>query len=138
MSEKKKYTCAALEGKDVIDVLGMDLYLDNLAAYWNAQREDRAAIRRSYDAMRKLGGAKGYKIPAHPIDDLLHLSTEDLAVEYCRVVYRTSDRCLAERRYIAQIGRQAYNLTVAQLIAEEHPELSDVLLPAMASETPAD
>lgn len=128
-TQNKIISCKALRGKSVYDVLAMQKFVDNLAAYWNAQKTDRSAIRASYEAMRKLGGAKGYKLPAHPIDDLAGLSVEDLAIEFAKVIAGNSKRCRAERLYIQQIGQQAYNLTVAQLIVAEYPELEDELIP---------
>ena len=79
--------------------------------------------------MRKMGGAKGYRIPSHPIDDLAGMSVDDLAVEYAKVVAGGSTRNHAERLYIRQIGQQAYNLTVAQYVVEEYPELESELFP---------
>ena len=119
----------ALQGKSIFDIVDLPRFLENLAAYWTAQKSDRDAIRKSYAAMRKLGGEKGYKIPAHPIDDLAQLSVEDLAVEYAKVVAGGSTRNHAERLYIRQIGQQAYNLTVAQYVVDEYPELEPELLP---------
>ena len=83
--------------------------------------------------MRKVGGAKGYKVPAHVIDGLSTLTVEDLAIEYARVVAGGSTRTSAERLYIRQIGQQAYNLTVAQFVVEEFPELGTELLPKKAN-----
>ena len=126
---QKIRSCKALQGKTIFDVVALPRFVENLAAYWTAQKTDRDAIRKSYAAMRKLGGAKGYKIPAHPIDDLAQLSVGDLAVEYAKVVAGGSTRNHAERLYIRQIGQQAYNLTVAQYVVEEYPELEPELLP---------
>lgn len=127
--QNKIRSCKALQGKDIMDVISMPEFSENLAAYWVAQKEDRNAIRKSYDAMRKMGGAKGYKIPAHPIDDLADLSVEDLAVEYAKVIAGGSKRNSAERKYISQIGQQAYNLTIAKIVCKEFPELEPVLIP---------
>lgn len=127
--QNKIRACKALQGKSILDVIAMPRFAENLAAYWTAQKEDRAAIRKSYDAMHKAGGARGYKIPAHPIDDLLQLTAEDLAVEFGKVIAGGSKHNAAERRYIRQIGQQAYNLTIAQYVIEEYPELEPILLP---------
>jgi len=126
---KKMQQCKALQGKTVADIIATARFRDNLAAYMNAQREDRKAIRASYNAMRKLGGVKGFKIPAHPIDRVIELSVEDFAVEFAAVVAKASKRPVAERQYIKQLGQQAYNLTVAQYVVEEYPELEPILLP---------
>lgn len=132
-TQKKIASCKALQGKTIFDVVVMPRFIENLAAYWTAQKTDRDAIRKSYQAMRKMGGAKGFKLPAHPIDDLDGLTTEELAIEFAKVVAGGSNRVAAERKYIRQIGQQAYNLTVAQCVVEEYPELADELLPKSKS-----
>ena len=126
---QKIRSCKALQGKTIFDIVSSPRFVENLAAYWTAQKADREAIRKSYAAMRKMGGAAGYKVPAHVIDDLSQLTVEDLAVEYAKVVASGSNRSHAERMYIRQIGQQAYNLTVAQYAVEEFPELESELLP---------
>lgn len=126
---QKIRSCKALQGKDVADIIAMPRFLENLGAYWTAQKTDRDAIRKSYEAMRKMGGAKGYRIPAHVIDDLAGMSVADLAFEYAKVVAGGSTRNHAERLYIRQIGQQAYNLTIAQIVVDEYPELANELLP---------
>lgn len=130
---QKIRSCKALQDKTIFDVVALPRFVENLAAYWTAQKTDRDAIRKSYDAMRKMGGAKGYRIPAHPIDDLAQLTVDDLAVEYAKVVAGGSTRNHAERLYIRQIGQQAYNLTVAQYVVDEYPELANELLPKSKS-----
>lgn len=94
-----------------------------------AQRADRKAIQSSYEAMRKMGGAKGYKLPAHPIDRVINLSVEKFRDEFCDCVKRVNPRPAAQRKYIWQLGMQAYNLTVAQLVVDEFPELESILIP---------
>ena len=127
--QAKIESCKELQGKTVFDVISMQRFGENLAAYMTAQREDRHAIRQSYEAMKKLGGAKGYKLPAHPIDDLMNLDVVAFAKEYALVLNKTSKRPFAERRYIEQLGQQAYNLTIAQIVCEEYPELHDYFFP---------
>lgn len=125
----KIQSCKALSGKTVAELIATERFRNNLAAYMTAQREDRKQIRASYEAMRKVGGAKGYKLPAHPIDRVIDLSVDDFAAEYMAVIAKISKRPVAERRYIQQLGQQAYNLTVAQYVVEEYPELEPVLIP---------
>ena len=122
-------SCKALQGKTIADICESEEYCNNLAAYMAAQREDRKAIRASYDAMKKLGGARGFKIPAHPIDRLMDLSAYEFAHEYLAVMGKVSSRPAAERKYIQQLGQQAYNLTIAQIVCVEFPELKDTLIP---------
>lgn len=128
-TQRKIESCKALQGKTVEELIATERFRNNLAAYMTAQKEDRKQIRASYEAMRKLGGAKGYKLPAHPIDRVIDLSVDDFAAEYMAVIARVSERHVAERRYIQQLGQQAYNLTVAQYVVEEYPELEPVLIP---------
>ena len=125
----KIQSCKALSGKTVEELIATERFRNNLAAYMQAQREDRKQIRASYEAMRKAGGVKGYKLPAHPIDRVIDLSVDDFAAEYMSVIAKISKRPHAERRYIQQLGQQAYNLTVAQMVVEEYPELEPVLIP---------
>ena len=115
-TQRKIESCKALQGKTVEELIATD-------------RFRRKQIRASYEAMRKLGGAKGYKLPAHPIDRVIDLPVDDFAAEYMAVIARVSERPVAERRYIQQLGQQAYNLTVAQYVVEEYPELADELIP---------
>lgn len=127
--KKKIASCKALQEMTVADLCATARFRENLAAYMTAQRTDREAIRDSYKAMKKLGGAKGYKLPAHPIDRVIDLSVEDFAVEYMDVINKTSTRPAAEREYIRQLGQQAYNLTAIQYVVDEYPELKKELLP---------
>lgn len=113
----------------VADLIATARFRDNLAAYMTAQRVDRKTIRESYEAMRKLGGAKGYKLPAHPIDRVIDLTVEQFADEFMAVISKASARSVAERQYIEQLGKQAYNLTVAQYVVDEYPELENELIP---------
>ena len=128
-TKQKIASCKALQGMTVEDFIKNDRFRENLAGYLTEQRETRKTARASYAAMRKVGGAKGYKLPAHPLDALESLTTEELAIEYAKVVAGGSTRGHAQRKYIRQIGQQAYNLTVAQYVVEEYPELEPVLIP---------
>lgn len=128
--ERKIRACKGLQGLTILDVIGMPQYLDNLSAYMVAQREDRKQIKSSYEAMKKVGGAKGYKLPAHPIDRVINMTAKEFAREYSKIVVGgVSMRSAAERKYIRQLGQQAYNLTVAQIVCKEFPELHDYFFP---------
>jgi hypothetical protein len=118
-----------LQDVTIAQLVETQKFRDNLAAYMTAQKEDRAAIQKSYMAMKKLGGAKGYKLPSHPIDKVINLSVGEFANEYLAIINHVSKRPFAERRYIFQLGNQAYNLTIAQIVVEEFPELADELIP---------
>ena len=41
---KKIASCKALKGKTILDIIEMPRFVENLAAYWNAQKADRDAI----------------------------------------------------------------------------------------------
>lgn len=126
---EKVESCKALQGKTVLDICETQRFQDNIAAYLTAQKEDRKAIRASYEAMRKLGGTKGYKLPAHVLDRLMGLSVDEFVGAFIQILAGVSNRPHSERIYIEQLGRQAYNLTVAQFVVEEFPELADELIP---------
>ncbi len=130
---KKISKCKALQGMTVEDVVKSDRFRENLAAYLTAQREDRKAIRSSYAAMRKAWGAKGYKLPAHVIDKFMDCSVEEFANEYLKVLSKMSPRPMRERQYIGQLGQQAYNLTIAQIVVDEFPETAEELIPKSKS-----
>lgn len=121
--------CKALQNVSVRDMLRTERFQKNMEAYLNAQKEDRTSYIASYADMRKLGVPKGYKMPAHVIDRILDLSVEDFTEAYFEVIQGVSDRSAAERLYISQLGQQAYNLTMAQIVCEEFPELEKELIP---------
>lgn len=126
--QEKIRSCKALQGVTIMDIVITPRFRENLAAYWTQQREVRKSAIASYEAMHKLGTPKGYKLPAHVIDDLSHLSVDDMAIEYAKVVCGGSTLTKAERVYVKQLGQQAYNLTISQIVIKEFPELADVLL----------
>lgn len=128
-TKRKIESCKALQGMTVTDILATQKFRDNLAAYMTEQRETRKAAKASYEALRKLNDARGYKLPAHPIDRVIDLSTTEMIAEYMAVIGMYSKRSSAERQYIKQLGQQAYNLTIIQYVIEEMPELEPVLLP---------
>jgi hypothetical protein len=114
--------CKKLQGKNMVDVMDMRQFQDNLAAYWTQQRESRLQVERNYKLITK-------PVPAHPIANLMNLSVKQLMLEYLAVINGTSTRTSSERLYIKQLCQQAYNLTVAQIVCKEFPELEPELLP---------
>ena len=84
--QNKIASCKALQGATVADICATARFRENLAAYLTAQREDRKQIKASYEAMRKVGGAKGYKLPSHVIDHLSDLSVAEFANAYMEVI----------------------------------------------------
>ena len=129
---KKIEQCKALQGMTVEDVINSKRFRNNLALYLKAQKDDRIAIRKSYAAMHMVhtkGVPAGYKLPSHPIDKFLDMSTAEFANEYKRVVAKVSVLPSAQRAFVYQLGQQAYSLTIAQVVVEEYPELEPVLIP---------
>lgn len=128
-TKNKIASCKALQGKTITDIVGTERFEKNLSAYITEQREARKAAIASYNAMKKAGGAFGLKLPAHPIDETMKWTVEQFAVEYLEILARVSKRPAGVRRYVEQLAQQAYNLTVAQMVVEEYPELEPVLIP---------
>lgn len=128
-TQQKIASCKALQGMTVEDFIKNDRFRENLAGYLTEQLETRKMARASYAAMKKVGGAKGYKLPAHVCDKFIDVSVEQFAEMFMAVVAKRYNGPLAERQYILQLGMQAYNLTVAQYVVEEYPELEPVLFP---------
>ena len=128
-TQKKIASCKALQGVTVEAFIKNDRFRENLAGYLTEQRETRKMARASYAAMKKVGGAKGYKLPAHVCDKFIDVSVDQFAEMFMAVVAKRYNGPLAERQYILQLGMQAYNLTVAQYVVEEYPELEPVLFP---------
>lgn len=128
-TQNKIDSSKALQGKTISDIIGMERFTDNLAAYIKAQREDRKSTRESFRAMLKSGMVSGKKVPAHPMDATLPWSVGEFAMEYLAVVTGVSKQSHAVREYVRQLGQQAYNLTIAQIVCDEFPELAPALLP---------
>ena len=128
-TQRKIESCKALQGMTVEDFINNGRFRENLAGYLTEQREARKAARASFAAMRKVGGAKGYKLPAHVCDKFVDMSVDQFAALFMDVIAKRYNGPFAERQYIQQLGQQAYNLTVAQYVVEEYPELEPVLLP---------
>jgi len=119
---EKVRECKALQGKSVIDVMDMQEFQDNLAAYWTQQIKSRKEVEKNYKLICK-------RVPAHAIGNLQNLSVSQLMREYVLILDGMSERPSQERLYIKQICKQAYNLTVAQIVCKEFPELEKELLP---------
>ena len=125
--QKKVASCKALQGKSIADVVRMPEFLQNLGAYMRAQFEERKAARASYEKIKPF--AKGFKLPAHAIDKVMDLTPEQFADEYLAVINGDCQRPAAVREYIAQLGQQAYNMTIASIVVAEFPELKDEFVP---------
>lgn len=100
----------------------MQEFQDNLATYWTQQKEQRKATIESYKRISK-------QVPAHCIDQVINLTTEQLTMAYIQILNKTSIRPESERKYISQLCAQAYSLTCAQFVMKQFPELEDILIP---------
>lgn len=112
-----------LKGTTIAQVVMMDDYLRNLSVYIKQQREEREQARRSIP--------KGTRLPAHVIDKIEALglldSATSFATEYCNVLNKLSKLNSAEREYVFQLGQQAYNVTIVDILCKEFPELKKEL-----------
>ena len=131
--EEKVRNCKALKDKSILDVINLPLFVDNLTKYMECQFEDRKKTRDSYKAMVKLGGSEKYKLPAHVIDRVLGTekmtAPQDFVNMFAEVVVGMSKRSSEERHYIQQLGQQAWNKTVGDIVCDEFPELTDYFFP---------
>lgn len=126
---KKVAGCKALQGKSVGDILSSPEFLDALDHYFKAQVEDWRAMRLSFNTARKLGGAKGMKIPSHALDKLVEWPTARIVEEYTAILEGRCDLPAQQREYIGQIGMQAYNYTIGKIVVAEFPELEEFFFP---------
>lgn len=126
---EKLYKVRALKGKTINDIISMPKYRHNLSHYMTEQSEARKAALASYAAIKKAGGGKGLKVPAHPVDIILKMTVEEFCDEYRAVLAKKSSRPASERKYIEQLGKQAYMLTVAEIACKQFPELKDEFFP---------
>lgn len=126
---EKMKACKALEGKTVLDVLKMPEFAANLGKYFDAQKAEWHAARKSLEAQRKVAGTNRLRLPAHTLDKLIGWSNEMLLAEFVKVWQKTSTCSHAVREYVAQLGMQAYNVTVANFVVAEFPELSEFFFP---------
>lgn len=121
-------SCKALQGVSVEQLIKGERYRNNIAAYLKEQQETRKTTIASYKAMHKFGGPIGYKLPAHVVDHFIDWTVDKFIAEFINVIAKRSELSCAERQYIEQLGKQAYNLTVAQYVVEEFTELENELL----------
>ena len=119
--QEKIASCKALQGKSVLDVCMMSGFLTNLEAYVMAQREDRKVV---IAHAAKFGNGKMHA-PAHSIDKTLNWSMDDWREHFLKVVNKESLLPKAVREYVRQLGLQAYNVTVANIVLIEFPELRE-------------
>ncbi|MBO7509823.1 MAG: hypothetical protein J6T35_01445 [Bacteroidales bacterium] len=119
--EEKMRACKGLRGKSVVDIIKGDGFRSNLEAYVEAQRAER---RVALDHAQQFGGGKMHA-PAHAIDKTMDWSIEDWRDNFAQVVAKISPLPAAVREYVFQLGMQAYNVTIANLVILEFPELRE-------------
>ena len=116
---EKIRSCKALQGKSVADVCMLSGFLANLEAYITVQREERKI---ATEHAKQFGGGKMHA-PAHPIDKTMDWSIERWRDEFIQVLGKTSILPSGVREYVRQLGMQAYNVTIANLVILEYPEM---------------
>lgn len=118
---EKIRACKALQGKTVLDICSLSGFLSNLKAYVNAQREERKI---AIDHAEQFGGGK-YHAPGHAIDQTMGWDIEQWREEFMAVLNKSSVQSAAVREYVRQLGMQAYNVTMANIVLVEFPELRE-------------
>lgn len=127
-AKKKIAACKALQGMTVEGVIDTPRFRENMAAYLTEQRTAREAAKKSFAAVKK-AGMRGYKLPAHVCDMFVEMPVSEFVKLYKGVISRKLWRPFRERQYIQQLGGQAYNLTIAQYVIDEFPEMKDYFFP---------
>lgn len=120
--QQKIASCKALQGKTVEDVCQMPEFIGNLEGYFNAQKEDRKTVREMAKEMDQ-------RPFAHVVDRFILWKAEAMRDEFLLILSGRSRMTVRERLYVRQLCQQAYNLTVAQMIVAEFPELKDEFFP---------
>lgn len=123
-TKAKMMQTAALKDKTVGDILNSDLFKTNIAAYLKAQREDRTKAK---EYIRSMAKQVKFRIwpKSHVIDRLDYLTPDNFASYFAKVLEHRSSLPKSEREYIEQIGRQAFNKTIADFAIAERPELEN-------------
>lgn len=119
--EEKMQSCKGLKGKSVIDICKGEGFRSNLEAYVIAQREERKVV---YSHAEQFGGGK-FHAPAHTIDHTMEWTVDEWVENFMEVVAKVSPLPANVREYVFQLGMQAYNVTVANIIILEFPELRE-------------
>lgn len=122
--EEKIRSCKALQDKSVVDVCRLDGFRDNLWAYVTAQREEWKAIRQHAELRSKSAG-KILRAPSHAMDSTVEWDEQRWVDEFIAVIGKTSSLSAAVREYVRQLGMQAYNVTIANIVLVEYPELRE-------------
>lgn len=118
---EKIKACKDLQGKSVMDICMLPGFISNLDAYVTVQREERKI---ALDHAMQFGGGKMHA-PAHVIDSTMGWDMEQWRDEFTAVLNKTSRQSSAVREYVRQLGMQAYNVTIANIVLVEFPELRE-------------
>lgn len=121
--QEKIRACKALQGKTVEDVCRLPGFRSNLEAYVTAQREEWRVLR-EHAALRNQGEKK-FRPKSHPMDGTVEWTMDKWVDEVVAVLHGYSKEPAAVREYVRQLGIQAYNVTCANLVLLEFPELRE-------------
>lgn len=122
--EEKIRSCKGLQGKSVADICRLDGFRENLWAYVTAQREEWKALRQHAELRSKSAG-KTLRAPSHAMDSTVDWDVYRWVDEFICVIGKTSNLSAAVREYVGQLGMQAYNVTIANIVLIEFPELRE-------------
>lgn len=126
---KKVKECRSLQGRTIADVVRSQEFKDNVAKYIAVQREDRRAILAYAEGVRRKGIPM--KAPSHIIDEFIakgYDKPEAFSEIFLKVIAHESGESARMRKYIEQLGMQAYSVTIVNAVSAEFPELKDELL----------
>lgn len=105
--------------KTVLDILQTETFHKHLEIQLRAQKELRAAARKTIGAHRRL--------PAHVVDKFVDMTTEQFYDEVLLVLDKRSTRPARERQYISQLAKVSYDEAVREIVADASPEYREYL-----------
>lgn len=120
--------CKALKDKTISDIIDLPEFEKNLAIYMKEQLNALNKVDVMAERTKRLYPRMGLKRPRHVIDRLVEkgvfAGVESFKMAFVDEINMECHYSANERKYIEQLGMQAYNLTVAQIVCKEFPELS--------------
>ena len=119
--EEKIRSCKGLKGKSVIEICKGAGFLSNLESYVEQQRAERRMV---LEYAEKIAHGKMHA-PAHAIDETLEWTIDEWRDNFIEVIAKVSPLSRRVREYVFQLGMQAYNVTIANIIILEYPELRE-------------
>ncbi len=125
---KKIRECKALKDKTIGDIVELQEFEKNLEMYMNEQLDALKKADMMSERTKRLYPRIGLKRPRHVIDRLkekgVFAGVESFKCAFIDEINMKCHYSANERKYIEQLGMQAYNLTVAQIVCKEFPEMS--------------